>query len=301
MPDTDMGAAPPALLQDKIAVITGASRGIGRALALAFAREGMDVVLASQSLEAHARLPGTLLEVKAEVEALGRRALAVKTDVRSDRDVDAMAQRAIEAFGGVDVLINNAGALYWHPITATGASRFDLVNQVNARGSFLCAKALLPSMRARGGGVVINMSPPIVKGATRGHVAYMMSKFGMTLLAEGIALEHAKDGIRAYALWPATMIESQATIAHQMGTREMWRTPDVMADAAVALLKGEGGVAALESGGAYYDEDVLRAAGITDFARYACVPGATPPSLRLEDLVAGRGVEAMVRGRASTR
>jgi citronellol/citronellal dehydrogenase len=296
-------AAPFASLENKVAVITGASRGIGRALALAFARAGADVVLASKSLDPDPRLPGTLLEVKAEVEALGRRALAVKTDVRSERDIDAMAKEAIAVFGGVDVLVNNAGALYWHTIARTPATRFDLVNQVNARASFLCARAFLPSMVARGAGAVINMSPPIVRGAMAGHVAYMMSKFGMTLLAEGIAAEHGNQGVRAFALWPATMIESLATIAHGLGTRDMWRTPDVVVDAAMALLLGRGGASSLANGGAYYDEDVLRAAGASDadLDGYACVAGSKPPSLRLEDLVGGTGWAALEAGRVATR
>jgi citronellol/citronellal dehydrogenase len=134
-----------------------------------------------------------------------------------------------------------------------------------------------------------------------GHVAYMMSKFGMTLLAEGIAAEHAKDGVRAFALWPATMIESQATIAHGLGGPESWRRPDVIVDAAIALLLGTGGAGAMPNGGAYYDEDVLRAAGVDDLDRYACVPGTKPPSLRLEDLVAGSAYATMEAGRLSTR
>ncbi|MFI5301377.1 MAG: SDR family oxidoreductase [Polyangiales bacterium] len=267
----------------KVAVVTGASRGIGRALAIALAGEGCDLVLASKSLEADPRLPGTLLEVKREIEALGRRALAVKTDVRDATQIDAMAAEALAEFGHVDLLINNAGALYWHPIVDTPASRFDLVLQVNARASFLCARAFLPSMVARRGGVVINMSPPIVPEAATGHVAYMISKYGMTLVAEGIAGEHGAEGVRAYSLWPATLIESQATIGHALGGPEQWRKADILVDAALALIESKPGAAELRSGGAYYDEDVLRATGTTDFARYACVPGATPPSLRLDD------------------
>jgi citronellol/citronellal dehydrogenase len=131
----------------------------------------------------------------------------------------------------------------------------------------------------------------------------MMSKFGMTLLAEGIAAEHGAQGVRAFALWPATMIESLATIAHGLGTRDMWRTPDVVVDAAMALLLGRGGASSLANGGAYYDEDVLRAAGASDadLDGYACVAGSKPPSLRLEDLVGGTGWAALEAGRVATR
>ena len=267
-------------LENKVALVTGASRGIGRSLALAFARLGMDVVLASKTLDPDPRLPGTLLDVKREVEAIGRRALAIKTDVRDAAQIESMVKEAVDVFGGVDVLVNNAGALYWHPMIDTPASRFDLVISVNARAAFLAARAVIPSMQKRGGGAVINMSPPIVKGATGGHVAYMISKFGMTFVSEGIAAEHGEHGIRAYSLWPATMIESQATIGHSLGTRDMWRSPDILVDAALVLVKDD---AKLENGGAFYDEDVLHAVGVTDLDRYACVPGSKPRSLRLDD------------------
>jgi citronellol/citronellal dehydrogenase len=274
-------------LDGKVAIVTGASRGIGRALAIVLAKEGADLVLASKTLDPDPRLPGTLAEVKGEIEALGRRAIAVKTDVRDPTQIDAMAAEAIGAFGHVDVLINNAGALYWHPIVDTPASRFDLVMQVNARAAFLGARAVLPSMIARKGGVVVNMSPPIVPKAAAGHVAYMISKYGMTLVAEGIAGEHGDDGVRAYALWPATLIESQATIGHALGGPEQWRKADILVDATLALVEQRGGAGALRNGGAFYDEDVLAATGVTDFASYACVPGTTPPTLRLDDDRAG--------------
>jgi len=267
-------------LTNKVALVTGASRGIGRSLALAFARRGMDVVLAGKTLDPDPRLPGTLIDVKREVEAIGRRALAIKTDVREASQIESMVKEAIDVFGAVDVLVNNAGALYWHPIVDTPASRFDLVVQVNARAAFLSSRAVIASMKARGGGAIVNMSPPIVRGATGGHVAYMISKYGMTLVSEGVAAEHAQDGIRAYSLWPATMIESQATIGHSLGTREMWRSPDILVDATLALVTDD---AKLENGGAFYDEDVLHAIGVTDFDRYACVPGSKPPTLRLDD------------------
>lgn len=290
-------AAPFSSLEGKVALVTGASRGIGRALALALAERGADLVLAAKTLEPDPRLPGTLLDVKGEVEARGRRAIAVKTDLRDAAQIDALAQAALDAFGGVDVLVNNAGALYWQPILDTPASRFDLVMQVNARASFLCARAVLPSMKARGGGAIVSMSPPIEPAAAACHVAYMISKFGMTLLSEGIAAEHEGDGVRAWSLWPATMVESQATVGHGLGAPELWRKADVLVDATLALLLGKGSAGDLRNGGAFYDEDVLRAAGATDadLAAYACVPGTEPPSLRLDrvapfwkDMRAGR-------------
>lgn len=268
-------------LSGKVALITGASRGIGRALALRLASRGMKVVVAAKTMDPDPRLPGTLRETVEAIEAAGGEALAVQTDVRIGSALEALVRAAEECFGGVDVLVNNAGALYWHPIAETPATRFDLVMQVNARAAFLLSRACIPHFVRRGGGVVINMSPPIVPAAAAGHTAYMISKFGMTLVTAGLAAEHAADGVRAYSLWPVTLIESQATIGHALGTPEMWRKADIVVDAAEALIDGR---AAVESGSASYDEDVLRSVGVDDFARYACVPGASPPAFRLESI-----------------
>ena len=253
-------------------VVTGTNRGIGLELTRQLAARG-DTVLATVRDVARA---GALREV---ADSSSGRVTVHACDVRDDASVRAFAAEL--GATPVDVLVNNAGALYWHPIAETPATRFDLVMQVNARAAFLLSRACIPHFVRRGGGVVINMSPPIVPAAAAGHTAYMISKFGMTLVTAGLAAEHAADGVRAYSLWPVTLIESQATIGHALGTPEMWRKADIVVDAAEALIDGR---AAVESGSASYDEDVLRSVGVEDFARYACVPGASPPAFRLESI-----------------
>ncbi len=267
-------------LEGKVVIVTGASRGVGKALALGFAKEGATVVLAAKTVDPNPRLPGTLDDVRGEIERAGGRAIVQPTDVRDEEQIVALMERARSELGGVDVLINNAGALFWAPVADTPAKRFDLVIGVNARAAFLCAHHALPAMKARGGGVVVNMSPPVTPHVTTGKVAYMISKFGMTMLTEGLAVEGKADNVRAYSLWPVTMVESQAVIGHGMGTPEMWRKPDVLVDATLGLVTGK---ARIESGRAVYDEEVLEAMGITDFDRYACVAGTKPPRMRLDD------------------
>ena len=267
-------------LQDKVVVVTGASRGIGRALALRFADEGAHVVLAAKTMDPNPQLPGTLGEVQEAIRARGGKAYAHAVDVRDDSAIHDLFAKVESELGGTDILINNAGALYWAPIAATPAKRFDLVMGVNARGSFLCAHHALPQMLKRGGGHVINMAPPITAECTKNRTAYMISKFGMALVVEGLAAEHGHDGIKAHALWPVTMVESQAVIGNHLGDPTMWRKPEIIVDAAMALLTGKSSVA---NGSAVYDEDVLASIGVTDFSSYACVPGTTPPRARLDE------------------
>ena len=267
-------------LQDKVVVVTGASRGIGRALAIRFADEGAHVVLAAKTVDPNPRLPGTLGEVQEAIRARGGRAYMQAVDVRDDAAVEELFSTVKRELGGTDILINNAGALYWAPITATPAKRFDLVMGVNAHASFLCAHHAIPQMLARGGGHVINMAPPLTSDCTKNRTAYMISKFGMTLVVEGIAAEHGLDGVKAHALWPVTMVESQAVIGNHLGDPTLWRKPDIIVDATMALLTGR---AAMANGSAVYDEDVLASAGVSDFSHYACVPGTTPPPARLDD------------------
>jgi citronellol/citronellal dehydrogenase len=267
-------------LEGKVAIVTGASRGVGRAIALRFAREGAKVVLAAKTVDPNPKLPGTLAEVRRAIEEAGGVALVQPTDVRDEAQIAALMESAVRELGGIDILVNNAGALYWAPVADTPAKRFDLVVGVNVRASFLCAQHALAAMRARGGGTIVNMSPPLTPGVTPGKVAYMISKFGMTMLTEGLAAEGKADGIRVFSLWPVTMVESQAVIGNHLGTPEMWRKADVLVDATLALVTGASNVA---SGRAVYDEEVLEGIGVTDFSTYACVPGTTPPRMRLDD------------------
>jgi len=264
-------------LQGRVAIVTGASRGVGKACALALAREGAVVVLASKSLDEHdPRLPGTLRDVQREIESAGGRALAVQCDVRFVDQVEAMVETAGREFGRVDILVNNAGAMWWTSIEETPEKKWDLVMAINAKGPFFAARACLPWMRRNHWGHVVNMSPPVDPSQAPGKTAYMISKFGMTLLTHGLAVEAAADNIAANSLWPVTLVESYATINAHLGGPELWRKADVLADATVAIVTKDPSV---RTGQALLDEDVLRAEGVTDFSRYACVPGSEPAKI----------------------
>mgnify|MGYP001122946098 FL=1 len=260
------------ILEGRVAVITGASRGIGRALALRLAREGADIVVAAKSEQSTEKLPGTIYETAAEVERLGRRALPVRVDVRSEEDVARMAEQAMERFGRIDILINNAGALWWKPVLETPPKRFDLLIGVNVRAAYLCAYYVLPHMKRQGWGHIINMAPGISTHANPGMVAYMIAKTGMARLAIGIAEEHRQDNIAANALWPVAPIETAAVINNRLGERDQWRTPDILCDAVMAILSQEPSRC---TGRQLTDEQILREAGITDFDRYWL--GGRPP------------------------
>ncbi|HEY3353843.1 MAG TPA: SDR family oxidoreductase [Polyangia bacterium] len=270
----------------KVGFVTGASRGVGKAVALALAREGCDVVVAAKTTTPDPRLPGTIFETAAAVESLGRRALPVPLDVRDDGAVERGVQAALDRFGRIDFLVNNAGALYWQPLSETPLKRFDLVMGVNARGAFSCTYHVLPAMLRQGYGHILMMSPPIDPAGAGGKIAYAISKFGMTLIAHGLAAEVGAQNVACNALWPATMIESYATINFGLGDRALWRTADILADATVAIFAKE---PRGFTGHALIDEDFLRGEGVTDFARYQCVPGQEPPKVGFDfKLAAGR-------------
>src|SRR5262245_31584622 len=263
-------------LNGRVAIVTGASRGIGRAIALGLAREGCDVVIAAKSTESTEKLPGSIFTVAAEVEALGARALPVRVDVRDSDQIEGMPAATLEKFGRIDLLINNAGALYWAGILDTPPKRFDLVTGVNVRAAFLCCRAVLPAMIHQGRGHIVNMSPPLDDAILPGRIAYGISKLGMTLLTLGLAEEVRRHNVAVNSLWPVTLIESQASINNALGTPEMWRKPDILVDCVLHLARKE---PAEVTGLALVDEDFLRSEGVTDFGQYACVPGSQPPRL----------------------
>lgn len=262
-------------LSNRVVFITGASRGIGRAVALACAREGADVVIAAKTEVAeNPRLPGTIHDVAREVEQLGRRALPLKLDVRDDAACEAAVQKATEHFGHVDVLVNNAGALWWADVVETPVKKFDLIVGINVRASFVLAHAVLPQMIKNRWGHIVMMSPPVDATAVAHHGAYAVSKFGMTMIAQAIADEAREHNVTAHALWPATAIESFATMNFGLGGPELWRKADIIADATVALITKE---PSARLGRAWIDEELLRSEGVTDFSKYQCVPGSEPP------------------------
>jgi citronellol/citronellal dehydrogenase len=271
-------------IRGRVAVVTGASRGIGRAIALGLARHGCDVVIAAKSVAPADRLPGSIFTVAQEVESLGARALPLQVDVRDEAQIEGMAARAVERFGRIDILVNNAGALWWKPLLETPARRFDLVMAVNVRAAFLCCQKVLPAMIRGGWGHVVNMSPPFDPGLAPGRIAYALSKLGMTLLTVGLAEEVKGHNVAVNSLWPVTIIESQASINHALGTPAMWRKPDILVDCVLRIVQKE---PASFTSQALLDEDFLRAEGVADFSGYACVPGTEPPRIKWAGGLAG--------------
>ncbi len=253
----------------RVAIITGASRGIGRALALGLAADGWRIVVAAKSIASSEKLPGSIFSVAEEIQTAGGEALPIQIDVRDDAAIEGMAATTIARFGRIDLLINNAGALFWQKLIDTPAKRFDLVMAVNARAAFLCSRAVLPHMISQNWGHIINMSPPLDLGFVPGRIAYCISKFGMTLLTHGLAAEVRPHKIAVNSLWPRTIIESQASINWGMGDRRHWRKPDILVDCVKRIVQKE---PPQLTGQVLIDEEFLRAEGVTDFGGYACVP-----------------------------
>jgi citronellol/citronellal dehydrogenase len=263
-------------LQDKVVLITGGSRGVGAACALACAKEGAHVAVAAKSMQAHHTLPGTVVETAAAVQALGRDALAIGVDVRDPDQVEAMIEKTIARFGRLDALVNNAGAIFWSPVADHPVKRFDLVMGVNVRGAFLASHFALPHLR-KNGGHILNMSPPIVIGAGAGKAPYLISKFGMTLLAQ--AIDEEEPDVAGHALWPVTALRTAATEVFGLGYPAQWRTVDILADAVVELLGRDPKKSEFR---AWLDEEVLAEAGIIDFTRYRCEPDSEPDPLSMQ-------------------
>jgi citronellol/citronellal dehydrogenase len=275
---------PPQLpdLSGKVAIITGASRGIGRECALTLARRGCRVVLAAKTADPTPSLPGTIHTVAQEVRSLGGRALPFLLDVRDAESCRRCAEAAVAEFGQLDILINNASALWWHDIEATPIKKYDLINTINARGTFAMTQACLPHMRRHGFGRVITMSPPIHLHNLSGRTAYYVSKFGMTLVALGVAQENLGKGITGNSLWPATIIESQASINFRLLGSSNWRKAAILADA-TAFIVGEPDTF---TGHMLLDDEYLRTKGYTDadFVQYRCDPTVEPPRLLAQEI-----------------
>jgi len=265
----------------KVAFITGASRGIGKACAERLAQDGWDIVVAAKTTEPSPKLPGTIFTAAEDIRRFGTEVLPVKCNVRDLADIRAAVDATLEKFGRIDAVINNAGALWWRNIDETPMSKFDLVMDVNARATYALTEAFLPTMKEQKSGHVVNMSPPIELKVVPGHVAYMISKFGMTMVAIGLAEEFKEYNIHGTALWPKTLIESYATINFGMGDKSIWRKADILADATAEILNHPD----KSNGKALIDEEFLREVGYTDFDKYLCVEGGQPLELS-SDLMA---------------
>ena len=260
-------------LAGKVVFITGASRGIGREIALRCARDGAKVVITGKTAEAHPKLPGTIHSVAAEVETAGGQALAIQLDVRDELAIEAAVERAAVHFGGIDVLVNNASAISLTPTLQTPAKRLDLMWDVNMRATFLVSQACIPHLKQAANPHILTLSPPLNLEAKwfAPHVAYSISKYGMSLCALGMAKEFAQDGIAVNCLWPRTTI---ATAAIEFNFPEAIlrasRKPAIVADAAHAILRRD---SKTFSGFFFLDEEVLRAEGVKNFDHYAVSPG----------------------------
>ncbi|HVZ25714.1 MAG TPA: NAD(P)-dependent oxidoreductase [Sediminibacterium sp.] len=263
------------LFRDKTILITGASRGIGKAIALRLAAEGANIVIAAKSIEEDPRLGGTIFSAAAEVETAGGKALPVQVDIREEEQIITAVQQTIDHFGGIDVLINNASAIQLTPTEATETKRFDLMHAINVRGTFLMGKHCIPWLKKGKNPHIITLSPPINLAPKwlAGHVAYTVSKYSMSLLALGWAAELQSFGVASNALWPRTTIDT-AAVRNLLGgaaLANMSRKPEILADAVAILLSKT----AIEcSGHTFLDEEVLAMAGITDLSSYSVVPGA---------------------------
>jgi len=259
-------------LKNKTLFITGASRGIGKAIALRAAADGANIAVVAKTTEAHPTLPGTIQSAAAEIEAAGGRALAIQTDIRYEDQVEKAVEQTVKTFGGIDVLVNNASAIFLRGTLATPMQRFDLMWSVNARGTFLCSQKCLPHLVRSANPHILVLSPPLEMQARNfeNHCAYTMSKFGMSMCVLGMAAEFEAEGVAVNALWPKTVIDTAALrMLEGIIPREGTRHPEIVADAAYEVLTRPSREC---SGNFFIDEEVLRAAGVSDFEHYSVDP-----------------------------
>ena len=263
-------------LKGKTLFISGASRGIGLAIATRAARDGANVAIAAKSDQPHPKLPGTIHTAAAEIEAAGGKALPMQVDIRDENAVAEAAARCAEQFGGIDILVNNASAISLGGTLETPMKRFDLMFGVNVRGTYVCSQACLPylkkSAQAGRNPHILNLSPPLSMKSRwfAPHVAYTMAKYGMSMCVLGMAEEFRKDGIAVNALWPRTVIATAALNLIPMADAKLGRKPEIMGDAAYAILTRD---ARSCTGNFFIDDEVLAQAGVKDFDQYAVTPG----------------------------
>jgi citronellol/citronellal dehydrogenase len=259
----------------KTIFITGASRGIGKAIALKLAAEGANIVIAAKSTSENPKLGGTIFSAAKEIEDAGGKALAVQCDIRNEEQVQAAVDKAVETFDKIDILINNASAINLSVVEQTEAKAFDLMHDINVRGTFFVSKACIPHLKRGDNPHILTLSPPLNMNPKwfSSHLAYTMSKYNMTMIALGLAGELKKYGIASNALWPQTTIAT-AAVKNLLGGDalvKMSRTTDIIADAAYYILSKP---SAECTGNTFIDEQVLAAEGITDLSKYSVVPGA---------------------------
>lgn len=261
--------------KDKTILITGASRGIGKAIALRLAKDGANIIVAAKSTEENPRLGGTIYSAAKEIEEAGGKALALQCDIRDEAQVQQVVEKGVETFGGIDILVNNASAISLTPTETTESKRFDLMFDVNVRGTFFTSKACIPYLKKGNNPHILTLSPPLNLDMKwfANHLAYTLSKYNMTMITLGLAAELKKYNIAANALWPQTTIAT-AAVQNLLGGDaliKMSRTPEIIADAAYIILSKPSTEC---TGNAFIDEAVLAGEGITDLQKYSVVPGA---------------------------
>jgi len=270
-------------MRGKVAIISGGSRGIGRECCLALARAGCNVAVAAKSTTDTPNLPGTIFTVAEECieagKAYGVEAIGVKCNLRNVEDCDALVETVVAKWGRVDVLVNNASALWWQDIVDTPMNKFDLITSINSRGTFALTKACLPHMKKNSFGRVINMSPPIRLALPHfaGHTAYNISKYSMTMVALGVAAEYVGQGITGNSVWPATVVESYASINFKLGAERDWRKATILADCVMSIVSEPDDF----TGNMLIDDTYLRSKGFSDedLVIYRCDPDHEPPRL----------------------
>jgi citronellol/citronellal dehydrogenase len=262
-------------LTNKNVLITGASRGIGKAIAIKLASEGANVAIASKTVEHHPKLEGTIYSAAEEIDKAGPgKVIALQTDIRIDQQISDAVKKTAEAFGGIDILINNASAINLSSTEQTEAKRYDLMHDINVRGTFFMSQACIPYLKESSSAHILNISPPLnmERKWFPKHLAYTMSKYGMSMIVLGLSAELKKYRIAVNALWPKTTIAT-AAVKNLLGGEELVkhsRKPEIVSDAAFIILSqsfDEG------SGNFYIDEDVLRKNGVENFDQYAITPG----------------------------
>jgi Dehydrogenases with different specificities (related to short-chain alcohol dehydrogenases) len=263
-------------LSNKTVLITGGSRGIGKAIALKLASAGANIVIAAKTSDPHPKLEGTIHSAVKDIQSLGGKALAVQCNIRFEDQIQEAVNKAISTFGGIDILVNNASAIQLYPTELIEPKKYDLMQQINVRGTFFMSQACIPWLKKSDHAHILNLSPPLNLDPKwfGQHLAYTISKYGMSMIVLGLAEELKSHSIAVNALWPKTIIAT-AAIKNLPGGDHLLtisRKPDIVADAAHAILKQD---PASCTGHFYIDEEVLKEEGIKDFTPYSVVPGGT--------------------------
>ncbi|XP_077983404.1 hydroxysteroid dehydrogenase-like protein 2 [Glandiceps talaboti] len=257
------------------ALVIGASRGIGRQIAITLAKNGYQVGVAAKTTQDTSKLPGTVFSVSEEINAAGGQAIPIKCNVRNERDIKEAIEICLSKFGKLDFVVYNAGAIKWDKVVDTPLKRFDLMHEVNLRGAYCLIQEILPKFLEQKSGKILLISPPIYSRFFKGKAPYAAGKIGMTVLVNGLANELMNTGVSVSALWPATVIDSHVT--RVMGTNKgLMRNAEIFADACLEIAKDQ---TDRLNGQALLDEDYLRSVGVTDFSKYRCDPDVEPPRM----------------------